>query len=108
MTGDVIPADKWEEQNTGYTLPVLDELLYNAKVTHPKLKLYNYKLQIQEVERKLKFQDLLPTINVKANLLNKGYDLLNGIGKAGFYDNNNKFGIDIGFAIAAERGAGRI
>jgi outer membrane protein TolC len=106
LSEDVIPADNWEEQNKEYTLPVLDELLYNAKLTHPKLKLYNYKLQILEVERKLKFQSLLPTINIKANLLNKGYDLFNGIGKAGFYENNNKFGIDIGLPLRLSEGRG--
>lgn len=104
LDGDVIPDDKWEVRNSDYTLPVLDELLYNAKLTHPKLALYNYKLQILEVERKLKFQSLLPTINIKANLLNKGYDLFNGIGKAAFYENNNKFGIDIGLPLRLSEG----
>lgn len=101
------PGNKWNQQNTDTTaLPVLDELLYTAKLTHPKLSMFDFKLQILEVERKLKFQSLLPTINVKTNLLNKGYSFFNGFGKAGFYENNNKFGLDIGLPLRLSEGRG--
>jgi outer membrane protein TolC len=104
---DVMPEGKWNEQDiTALPLLILDELLYTARLNHPKLQLYNYKLQILEVERKLKFQSLLPTINLKANLLNKGYDMFNGIGKSAFYENNNKFGIDIGLPLRLSEGRG--
>ena len=107
LGSDVVPEDKWNKQAVDVLpLPVLEELLYNAKLTHPKLKMYNFKLQILEVDRKLKFQSLLPTINVKANLLNKGYDMFNGIGKTGFYENNNKFGLDIGLPLRLSEGRG--
>ncbi len=107
LAEDVKPEEKWNELVIEkLPLPVLDELLYNARLTHPKLKIYNYKLQWQEVERKLKFQSLLPTINVKANLLNKGYDVFNGIGKTGFYENNNKFGLEIGLPLRLSEGRG--
>ena len=107
LNNEVLPEKKWDEQNiTGLQLRVLDELLYQAKLSHPKLKLYNFTLQSLEVERKLKLQSLLPTINVKANLLNKGYDVFNGIGKTGFYENNNKFGIDIGLPLRLSEGRG--
>lgn len=88
-------------------IDLLDDLLYAAKLTHPKLNSYNYKLQILEVERKLKFQSLLPTVNVKTYLLNKGYDnMFNGLGKAGFYENNNKFGLEIGMPLRLSEGRG--
>ncbi len=104
---DVVPESKWNEQDvTALPLFILDELLYTARLNHPKLQLYNYKLQILDVERRLKFQSLLPTINLKANLLNKGYDMFNGIGKSGFYENNNKFGIDIGLPLRLSEGRG--
>ncbi|HOZ80410.1 MAG TPA: TolC family protein [Ferruginibacter sp.] len=104
---DVKPEDGWSKQSiASLPLPVLDELLYNARLTHPKLKMYNYKLQWLEVERKLKFQSLLPTVNVRANLLNKGYDMFNGIGKTGFYENNNKFGLEIGLPLRLSEGRG--
>ena len=107
LGSDVVPEDKWNKQAVDVLpLPVLEELLYNAKLTHPKLKMYNFKLQILEVDRKLKFQSLLPTINVKANLLNKGYDMFNGIGKTGFYEKNNKFGLDVGLPLRLSEGRG--
>lgn len=107
LAGDVVPEGDWNKQDiASLPMPVLDELLYNARLTHPKLKMYNYKLQWLEVERKLKFQSLLPTVNVRANLLNKGYDMFNGIGKTGFYENNNKFGLEIGLPLRLSEGRG--
>jgi outer membrane protein TolC len=107
LEDNVIPESKWNEQDiNSLQLFVLDEMLYNARMTHPKLKMYNFKLQMMEVDRKLKFQSLLPVINVKANLLNKGYDVFNGIGKSGFYENNNKFGIEIGLPLRLSEGRG--
>lgn len=104
---DVIPDKKWNEQDiTQMPLLVLDELTYTARFTHPKLRMYNFKLQSLEVDRKLKFQNLLPTVNVKGYLLNKGYNMFNGIGKTGFYENNNKFGIDIGLPLRLSEGRG--
>jgi outer membrane protein TolC len=115
----------WLPDNTYYQLPadvqptvlpaslpnlpllMLEDLLYTARLTHPKLQSFSYKLDILEVERKLKFQSLLPTVNVKAYLLNKGYDnMFNGIGKAAFYENNNKFGIDVGLPLRLSEGRG--
>ena len=107
LADDVVPENNWNEQDiAAMDLLLLDELLFTARLNHPKLQLYNYKLQILDVERKLKFQSLLPTINLKANLLNSGYDLFNGIGKTGFYENNNKFGIDIGLPLRLSEGRG--
>ncbi len=48
---------------------------------------------------------MLPTINVKANLLNKGYDVFKNA-SADFYQNNNKFGIDIGLPLRLSEGRG--
>lgn len=107
LAEDVQPDQQWNQQAVAAgEVPVMEELLYNARLTHPKLKMFQYKFQWLEVERKLKFQSLLPTINVKANLLNKGYDVFNGIGKAGFYENNNKFGLDIGLPLRLSEGRG--
>ena len=104
LADDIQPDQQWNQQ--AVAVPVMEELLYNARLTHPKLKMFRYKFQWLEVERKLKFQSLLPTINVKANLLNKGYDVFNGIGKTGFYENNNKFGLDIGLPLRLSEGRG--
>ena len=73
----------------------LADLLAQATVSHPALAMYEQKLQALRIERKLKFQDLLPKIDLSANLLNKGYNVFNKIG-GNFYENNNKFGISLG------------
>jgi outer membrane protein TolC len=112
----------WVQNNTPYTLsdnavpeiltpindtPValLDEILYDAKITHPKLKMFDYKLQSLEVEKKLKFQNLLPIVNLKTNILNSGYNVLKNAGIP-FYENNYKFGIDIGVPLLFRDGRG--
>ncbi len=106
LAQDVIPDDTWNKQDIT-TQPVLlqDELLAQS-ANHPKLNMFRYKLDILDVERKLKFQSLLPTVNLKTNLLNKGYDMFNGIGKAGFYENNNKFGVELGLPLRLSEGRG--
>lgn len=106
LNEQAVPDNKWNLQSIPDVSPgVLDELIYTARLTHPKLKMYNFKLQDLEIERKLKFQNLLPTVNVKANLLNKGYQVFKGVGPE-FYQNNNKFGIDIGMPLRLSEGRG--
>ncbi len=87
------------------TVSPLNELLYTARITHPKLQVVDFKLQQLEIDRKLKFQNLLPVVNVKASLLNKGYNVWKGVG-SGFYENNNKFGVDIGIPLRLSEGRG--
>jgi len=102
----VRPAGFWFIQSIeALPLAVLDELLYTAKLTHPKLSMFNFKLDMLEVERKLKFQSLLPMVNVKTNLLNRGYNVFKN-GSAAFYENNYKFGLDIGMPLRLSEGRG--
>ena len=71
----------------------IDDLLAQSATQNPNLLIYNYKLSSLDVERKLKFQSLLPYLSIKANLLNKDYYALKGI-SANFMENNYKWGID--------------
>jgi outer membrane protein TolC len=106
LNDNTLPDSKWNNISIqDEKFEVLDKLIYTAKTTHPKLRIFNFKMQILEVDRKLKFQSLLPTINVKANLLNKGYDVFKNA-SADFYQNNNKFGIDIGLPLRLSEGRG--
>lgn len=106
LNDQVKPDGKWQLQNTtDVSLGILDDIIYTARLTHPKLKIFDFKLQDLEIERKLKFQSLLPMVNVKANLLNKGYDVFKGV-VPGFYQYNNKFGIDIGMPLRLSEGRG--
>jgi outer membrane protein TolC len=84
----------------------LDEAnLGNIVNTHPLLQTYTYKLNDLRVEQRLKFQSLLPTVNVKYNWLAKGYDVFKGV-NAGLFENNYKFGLDVKLPLFLREGRG--
>lgn len=99
------PDGNWLNNLTMQPIMEVENVIASAKLTHPKLRIYNYKLQMLEVEKKLKFQNLLPTINVKANLLQKGNNALKNVAW-NYVENNNKFGIDIGLPLRFSEGRG--
>ena len=102
----VIPDTAWNVVKlTNKQLPVLDTLLIVAATNHPKLQSYDFKLQMLDIDRKLKFQELLPLFNVKYNFLNSGYDVTEGASWR-FYENNYKFGFDFGLPLRLSRGRG--
>lgn len=59
-------------------LPDETSLIREALSTNPKLRIYDYKLNALEIDRKLKRQNILPSIDLKANLINKGYNVFKG------------------------------
>jgi outer membrane protein TolC len=72
----------------------LPQLITNAINNHPEIRAFAFKLDGLEVKRKLKWQNFLPTLNLKANLLNKGYNALYKVNDVAFLENNYKFGIE--------------
>lgn len=111
----------WQENDTAYTLPATYlpdtvqfsivqppagvEALIAAASQNPLLRSYVYKLDSLEVERRLKFQSLLPVVNAKANLLNKGYYVFKGV-ESGYLENNYKWGVDIKLPLFLREGRG--
>ena len=83
----------------------LDNLLTQSNSTNPVLLQYKYKTEGLEVERKLKFQNLLPEINAKANLLNKNYYPLKNA-RLPLLENNNRWGIAIKIPLLFRQGRG--
>ena len=103
----VIPDTSWNTINlNNQSLPLLDTLLNIAAMSHPKLQSYDFKLQMLEIDRKLKFQDMLPVMNVKYNILNSGYNVFKGA-SWGYYENNYKFGFDFGIPLRLSQGRGQ-
>ena len=98
------PEMNWGKENLLPNTANVDELIQTARQNHPKLQLYNFKLEGLEIERKLKFQGLLPTFNIKANLLSKGYNVFNNFETP--LKNNYKFGIDFGIPLRLSEGRG--
>jgi outer membrane protein TolC len=83
----------------------LPDLLEVAGAMHPKLQAFGYKIEGLQIEQKLKFQSLLPTVDLKYNLLADGYKFIPGPGTAAF-QNNYKFGLDVGMPLLLRQGRG--
>jgi outer membrane protein TolC len=102
----VVPDSSWRTMNVnGIQLPVLDSLISIARNEHPKLASYDFKLQMLDIEKSLKFQNLLPLLNVRYNILNSGYNVFEDASPA-LYRNNYKFGIDFGLPLRLSQGRG--
>jgi len=86
-------------------VPVLDSLLDVARKNHPELLLYNFKLQTLAIEKRYRFQQLLPQADLQYNFLQEGNRFTNTI-KAPLFDNNFQYGLkmSIPLRLSAERG----
>lgn len=83
-----------------------DEWTWLAMKGHPELMALDRKLNYLEVEKKLKFQDLLPTIDFKYNLLSKDYYNFKDIGSSLRFENNYQYGITMGIPLRLSEGRG--
>ncbi|HSR37427.1 MAG TPA: TolC family protein, partial [Phnomibacter sp.] len=92
----IVPSVNMDSINP-YTMPYqpLPDLLDVAGTMHPKLQAFGYKIEGLQIEQKLKFQSLLPTVDLKYNLLADGYKFIPGLDKVSI-QNNYKFGFDVG------------
>jgi outer membrane protein TolC len=87
------------------TSKILLDLLQNSAVQNPILQQYKFKIDGLQVEKKLKYQNLLPIINLKGNILNKDYYALKNLGTS-LLDNNNRWGIEIKIPLRFREGRG--
>lgn len=101
----VRPDSLWMKGLAQTSVPVLDELLLQARNSHPKLQSLNYKVDWLQIDQKLKFQSMLPKLDLKANLLNKGYNVFDKVNGA-FLENNYKFGVDLSIPLRLSEGRG--
>ncbi|WP_207493497.1 TolC family protein [Aridibaculum aurantiacum] len=106
LPANVIPDTTWSVVRLEtYPLPVLEQSLATALATHPKLRSLGFKVDALEVERRLKFQSLLPTFDVHYNFLNKGYQPVKGIG-SNMFENNYKYGFVFGLPLLQRQARG--
>lgn len=102
----VIPDTLWVQQNFGsIRIEDLSDWLTAAYNAHPKMQMIDYKLQILEVERRLKLQYLLPKADIKYNFLQQGYDLWKGV-NVNLFENNYKYGFNVVVPIPNRSGIG--
>ncbi len=101
----IVPEEKIENLFDAVIFPELEEIITESKNNHPDLNLYNFKLNILDVERKLKFQELLPKVDLKYNQLGKGYNVASTATK-NLFDNNYRFGINFNMPLRLSQGRG--
>ena len=106
LSESVIPDAAWKEIDiTESPLPLLEDLLNNARNNHPDVLQYDYKLKALDVEKKLKYQELLPVINFRYNQLGRGYDIVKNT-TAPLFENNYQYGISLGIPLRLSEGRG--
>lgn len=100
----------WQENEQAYQLPTSvqpDPALLNRPLmplsdylteaaAHPKLQQAQIKTNVLGIEKQLKFQSLLPTVNLNYNLLNKDYTFF---AEPNLFQNNYKWGFTIGLPL---------
>ncbi len=102
----IIPADDLQFSTiAAATVPDLNNLLDAARKNHPELIIYDYKLDALSVEKKLKFQELLPSVNFHYNQLGKGYDVLK-TATTPLFENNFQYGLSFGIPLRLSQGRG--
>ncbi len=100
---DIFPDKKVEDLFDAVIFPEQEKLIADAITTHPELKLYQFKLKGLGIEKKLKFQELLPKADIKYNYLGKGFDFISATGKP-LFDNNYRFGISFSVPLRFSQG----
>ena len=102
----ITPADDLQTMNINTSaIPELNGLLEAARKNHPELLIYNYRLNVLDVEKKLKFQELLPVINFRYNQLGKGYNVLK-TATGPLFENNFQYGLSVGIPLRLSQGRG--
>ncbi len=94
-------------QNINKSLPIksLQEWLTETQNNHPDLLIYQNKLASLEVDRQLKFQEMLPKLDFKYNHLGKGYNLTNTAFNFPQFKDNFQYGLK--FEMPLRLSAGR-
>ena len=106
LPDDIIPGEDLQVLNISTApIPDLNTLLDAAQKNHPDLVQYNYKLAMLNIEKKLKFQELLPTANFRYNQLGKGYEILK-TASGPLFENNFQYGLSLGIPLRLSRGRG--
>ena len=106
LSEDVIPDSSWRMLAIkDYPLPSLEESLKQAIQSHPKLTSMGIKQDVLSLEKRYKFQALLPTLDLNYNFLNKGYSLGKTFSQP-LFENNYKYGLQLGMPLFQRQARG--
>ena len=103
----VQPYSRWEEEGDGYfSSSSLQDLETKAIQSHPELQAYQLKIDVLGIDKKLKFQEMLPKLDFTYNMLGKGYDVLKTTTKAPLFENNYLYGFKFEMPLRLSKGRG--
>lgn len=99
----VLPQGGWEnETNISLFNITLNDVLQASNQNNPNLLNYNYKLEALNIDKKLKFQELLPKIDFNYNVLGKnGLPTINGV-----LNDNYQVGLKVEMPLFLSAGRG--
>jgi outer membrane protein TolC len=83
----------------------VSELINTAQKFHPELQVYSNKIEVLEVDKKLKFQELLPKLDFKYNHLNKGFNAFETT-QGLLFQNNFQYGVKFEMPLLFSVGRG--
>ena len=86
--------------------PDLVEVLQKTEQMHPELKQYPFKQQVLEIDKRLKFQELLPRVDLSYNHLAKGNYWLSKQTISPLMQNNYQYGLKISVPLRFSQGRG--
>ena len=96
---EISPDPSWNLVEIGaYPMPDLDQSISVASTAHPKLIALGFKQKFLEVDKRLRLQGLLPTLDLKYNFLNEGYTTSKLFAQP-LMENNYRFGIQFGLPL---------
>ncbi len=87
-------------------LTYLDDMAIELQETQPILLNYNFKLRQLDIERKLKLENLKPTLNAKYNVLSEQFNFQSQAGM--LLSNNYTFGINFSMPLTFMEGRGAL
>lgn len=101
----VIPQEGWENETNIASFNLdLEALQSIAQTSHPSLQAYSFKLDALGIDKKLKFQDLLPKIDFQYNQLGKGYRFLETATQLPLFENNFQYGLKMEMPLRFSQG----
>lgn len=101
----ILPENGWGTDPQLLSVPMLDDIILNALKNHPKLRIMDFKRDMLDIDKKLKFQELLPSFNLNYNILSKGYFQSN-FNNTVLFQNNYKYGFDFSVPLRLSKGRG--
>jgi outer membrane protein TolC len=108
LTDSIVP----ETLTSGFTqlsisLAKAEEFESQLKTVNPYLQTYNYKLKMLDIERRLKIENLKPTLNVNYNLLSKQFNMFTE-GSPAIFRNDYKFGLMFSMPLTFAQARGEL